>query len=479
MTKSKLTLILGVVAVFIAAISVISLEPKDEAFKSVELGLAETSPLGAEGGFAIPASGDSVNVLVPKAKISDNKSQTYWGEEFKVTFGPKTSKQEADICELFRKTPNGNNWSKIETAGAGNTKSKSQSLEAFGTWHYRAHCGVEVEYCQNGNGGFNVHTEAPKPRILGLILLTPYAEANGGGGSNCKNTTYWGEWVYLHHPVVKRPPVAEISQNKATTRPNENFWLHYGPKTTGYNGGAPDTCRLQRRNPNQGPSEWVDQNDSNGNTKSIQLSPAMLGTWKYRARCVNDGGPSAWVSLDHLVVNSDTAATALIEVRNITKDESWTSEDLVIDAGDQIELRWASTYVNNCNATNFDNSGLENGTTNVVDEPAASTTKSYGISCTGTHGSASDSLSVSANTGVKGEVTVDPTIVRTGETVTVSWENAAASCSLTGPGLNMPSLVESSGTADVVVNGESTYTLTCPGGVDTATVKVLPVIQET
>ena len=57
MTKSKLTLIAGAAALFGVAVFIINSQPEQQPFQSVELGIAEVSPLGASGGYAIPASG--------------------------------------------------------------------------------------------------------------------------------------------------------------------------------------------------------------------------------------------------------------------------------------------------------------------------------------------------------------------------------------------------------------------------------------
>lgn len=490
MKKSKLVLLMSAVVIFAAAVGFVVNKEESQSFQSVELGLAEVSPLGEAGGYAVPASGNSVEIYVPKAKINDTKNPTYWEEEFKIWFGPKNDNQDSDICELYRKGPNSNNWDRIETAGAGNVKSKTQTLSPFGTWDYRTRCGIEVNTCTPTLYETNSHTRIDKllniaygngdsvlDGLIGLNIKTDIAEANGGGGSGCKNVTYWGPWEYLNHKVVPRPPRAEISQNKAVTIRNENFRITYGPKTTGNTGGNADTCKLQRRNPNQ--SEWVDQDTNNGNTSNVQVSPGILGTWRYRAMCSNEGGNSEWVKLEHLVVDNDNEPTATIEVRNITQDTGWTSESIVIAVGDQVELRWESTSVTNCSGSAFSTGGATSGSTNDVAEPAASSSKTFGINCTGNHGNASDSLSVTAAGGGVGEVTVDPPIVRPGDVTTVIWKDSPTTCTLTGPGLNMTSLPDPDGSVEVTVNGESTYTLTCPGGTDTATVRVLPVIQET
>lgn len=487
MKKTKSILVVGGLLAFVVMAGSVVINNEVETFKSVELGLAEVSPLGEGGGFAVPASGDSIVVYVPKAKLSDTKNPTLRDEEFKVWFGPKNASptneaKDADICELYRKKPDGNNWDKIETAGAGNMKSKTQTLPSLGTWHYRTRCAVETNTCKLG---LDTNSESRRSltqmslsvgKMLSLNLLPQTANAqilNVG----CGLYKFWGPWEYMDHKVVPRPPLAEISQNKAVTVKDENFRVTYGPKTSGYAGGVADSCVLQRKHPTQ--TDWVEEDTSNGITKNPQFSPAILGTWQYRAKCSNEGGSSAWVKLEHLVVDSDQSPTVIIEVRNTTQDTAWTSDDIVIDLGDQVALRWDSTNVSSCTGSNFSTGGNVSGSNNDVTEPAANSNTTYTVACTGGHGNASDSLNVSVGAGTVPEVEVDPSIVRPGDSTTITWKNATGACTLTGPGVNMAGMTESTGSVDVTVNGESTYTITCPGGSDSATVKVLPVIQET
>ncbi len=77
-------------------------------------------------------------------------------------------------------------------------------------------------------------------------------------------------------------------------------------------------------------------------------------------------------------------------------------------------------------------------------------------------------------TAVTGDVNVSTSVARRGSSVTVSWNSAASTCTLTGPnGLSVPSLAGSQ-SVDIVLN-QTTFTLTCDGVVvDTATVRLLP-----
>ena len=107
--------------------------------------------------------------------------------------------------------------------------------------------------------------------------------------------------------------------------------------------------------------------------------------------------------------------------------------------------------------------------------------------CTNTESGKNAQDSVRVTTGLGGIVTLEAEdeYVRVGEETGLIWDtgtNDLASCIITGPGVNIspvPSDNNSSNPYEVSVYGESTYTLTCGVNSDTATVKVLPVIQET
>jgi hypothetical protein len=79
-------------------------------------------------------------------------------------------------------------------------------------------------------------------------------------------------------------------------------------------------------------------------------------------------------------------------------------------------------------------------------------------------------------------ITVDKPLVRYGDTVVVTWAtNTYSGCTLSSnvTSLAPPVVVGTGGSRNDVVTGEETYTITCTGGSDSVTVKVLPRIQET
>lgn len=225
-------------------------------------------------------------------------------------------------------------------------------------------------------------------------------------------------------------------------------------------------------------------------------------------------------------------AGAELEVKNITNPESsnchdrpersqhygWCEDDISINAGDEIYLRWDSRNASGgCVATNFsldtmynhdgeydedreidppeegesggdqwrrerqEKENTQEGLQQDVTEPGAGTEVTYTYTCYGAGGNDTEQITV-ASVGTAPTLSVDREFVRVGDEVTLTWDTAISApeeCSIAGPELTIASLSAQTGTADVIVNGESTYTLECPGGTDSVTIEILPTVQET
>lgn len=182
-----------------------------------------------------------------------------------------------------------------------------------------------------------------------------------------------------------------------------------------------------------------------------------------------------------------SGASVDLKVRNNTAGTGWVDGPININTTDDLDLSWTSRNVVSCSGNNFTVPGnAVSGTQTSVVNPASGASRTYTILC-GSDGSGtvSDSVVVNATgpgTGGPPTLTGTPAYVIKGDTATLTWSlngNTPASCQLTGPGVNLSSLPNATGPQNVTINGESTYTLTCPGGIDTATIRVLPVLQET
>jgi hypothetical protein len=107
----------------------------------------------------------------------------------------------------------------------------------------------------------------------------------------------------------------------------------------------------------------------------------------------------------------------------------------------------------------------------------------YRVDCTHpTKGSASDFVKVTAvAAALPPTITVEPMIVRYGEATKISWDTGTsdpAECSTTGAGFIRESLRNPQSSITLSVAAETVFTISCPLGSDSVTVKVLPRIQE-
>ena len=211
----------------------------------------------------------------------------------------------------------------------------------------------------------------------------------------------------------------------------------------------------------------------NATNGSDGISPTSSTT--YTVTCSGSGG-SASDSVSVSVSSPPSPPSASIEVRNTTQGGSWTGNNITINAGDQIALRWDSSNASSCNGSNFSTGGADDGETTTVTEPSAGSDTVYSVSCS----SASDSLRVTA-LGTTPELASNKSQVRQGESVTLSYNmqgNDPTQCTLVGPGVSYlaGSFSGQTGTLSVSISGDSTYTLTCPGGEADVTVEIIPII---
>lgn len=175
-----------------------------------------------------------------------------------------------------------------------------------------------------------------------------------------------------------------------------------------------------------------------------------------------------------------------LEVNNDAVGPEWVDGPITINPTDDLDLRWQSSNVTSCSGNNFTvPSNAVDGTQVYVTNPPAGTSRTYTIICTGSNGSANDSVVVNATgSGAGGppSLTGIPVYVIRGDDADLDWDTNGsdpASCILTGPNVSVSPLSAATGTYTVTIYGESTYTLQCPGGTDTTTIRVLPELQET
>lgn len=174
--------------------------------------------------------------------------------------------------------------------------------------------------------------------------------------------------------------------------------------------------------------------------------------------------------------------------------ESGTCDDnsLTIRTGDEVRLMWSSQNATRCDAVEqngFATGGARSGTDTTIDEPVTNRI-TFTITCTGQGGARSETVDV-VRQSAGPQLEVNPSRVRAGEAVTLSWnttDSDPTSCRLTGRDVppryatiaGLPSHTgQTTAADDIRVDVTTTYTLTCEGGTDTATVTLTSIIHET
>ena len=144
-------------------------------------------------------------------------------------------------------------------------------------------------------------------------------------------------------------------------------------------------------------------------------------------------------------------------------------------------LTWSSTNATSCTGGGFSTGNATGGT------KAVSTAGNYTLSCSGSGGSCTDSVSLAAPcTNATATISADKTRIQPGDSVTLSYSGTGtdAACTVTGPGISVTSAAPTSctvGTATVdtpALSAQSTYTVTCGSATDTVIINVIPGFSE-
>lgn len=138
---------------------------------------------------------------------------------------------------------------------------------------------------------------------------------------------------------------------------------------------------------------------------------------------------------------------------------------VTVDGDETITLEWESVNTDTCYSSSGDgfstNGGLTDGTDSVP-MPAAGSSETYTIQCSGPGGNSTDSVTIE-RPGGSVDLIVSQTIVNGGEDVELTWNlngNDPSACTLTGPGLSGVDLTAQT-SVSVTITGESNFTLNC------------------
>ena len=136
----------------------------------------------------------------------------------------------------------------------------------------------------------------------------------------------------------------------------------------------------------------VTNNGVNGASRYV-FEPTAGNSTTYAITCTGPGGMAS----DSITVTTNPYPTPTATLYGKYKGV-WSRNDLTIDAGDRVDLRWTSSNADSCSATGpgFSASATD-GYDWFIDEPAAGNSSTYTITCTGPGGMASDSITITTN----------------------------------------------------------------------------------
>ena len=186
---------------------------------------------------------------------------------------------------------------------------------------------------------------------------------------------------------------------------------------------------------------WTSSTATSGTTV---VSPASTKT--YGLTCTGQGG--------------STTRSATVTVSASAPTATLTASPSSITAGASSTLTWSSTNAGSCVSDGWTSSTATAGSAVV----SPTTTTVYGLTCTGSGGSAADSAIVTVSASAPtATLTASPSSINAGDSATLTWSSTnATSCTSDG----WTSSTATSGSEVVSPGSTTTYGVTCtgPGG---------------
>lgn len=487
---------------------------------SVEIGLAEMSPKGASGGFAVPASGDSgstskTSPTVPPSfvlrvspdEINQGAESTFswqWSRGSQDRFEKVTVQRCApdDLTEtpVMRQDTWGNtyqdgtttdcrSWEVVAEIPAADFAPITQE-ESCNTW---GECSMRNKQDKSGiSPSFDAETEA---LAGGEYYYRGVAKFNEGTVVSAVTQTIESGSL---------PDLIGIVGNYTTFVVGESNAINYGIRNNGNaDAAAGAQVQLQFDYKRDGwDGDGVDGDfamsatagllPADGGAQSFASSRSFSDTGDWRVCAVADPTNAVTESdeannataCDDFIV-TDSGPSVLLEARSTTDGIDWTGTNFTVATGNTVDLRWEVADASSCNSSNFNWNSDFNGNATPATQPDASTPVTYTLVCTDSSGNeGSDQVTISAADALP-DLSATKSIIRTGEPFTLDWGlngNDPAQCRITGTGSPMSaygSITTQTGTTPTIyAQGTTTYTLECPGGSDTHTIQVLPEIFE-
>jgi hypothetical protein len=479
--------------------------------RSVEIGLAEFSPRGLAGGVAVPASGDSV--LPPLANIYVRSNGDAWtGANISIYLG-------ADLDIRW------NSVNATQCTGSAFTVTPAGAIGGVQTNVVSPGANVTITYtvtCTNSAG-----TATDSLTVTARSTPAPQCDDNidnadpedtfidfDGGSTAVGATTCWvkgtGSCSVVCAGASGTSAGGQCVSGESRTSESVNQLLSAGAFiygcwadrtcNSGFHGsGTQIGQNVLINNPYYHDGEYRPEyatiqmcyapgqrQDSDGTDRSVGCNcnvpdASLCTTPPTPVYGTPDPGCTSPTDTDE----TDGPPTVDLRVKNDNTTMSYTGNNISIPTGNNISLRWTSSNATQCVGTAFSISPatLTTGTQSTVTEPTQGNTTRYSVRCTGPRGAATDFLDVTAvaAVGQPPTITADPRIVRYGEDTTLTWNTGTsdpAECSASGAGFLMSQLSSQSGTTRPTITAETVFTLSCPLGSASVTVKVLPQVQE-
>ena len=416
-----------------------ALASKDQ-IKSVEFNLAELSPRGPQGGYAMPASGSSHPDITFQRLIAGGS----WNSaDLTITAG--------DELSLKWNSTNANRGCEA-TAGTG-----------FQTGHNAG--GIDHSITEPTAGNSETYTVRCKSRIYCV-------------GKDCHPTyTDYHETESISITTRNPAPTATLEQriNDTAAWSESDVTIISG-----------DDIRLKWSSTNAssctgsggvgGFSTGVSSTTS-GVDDSI-LEPGVGSSATYTVTCTGSGGSVS----DSITVTKQSPPTVTMETQVGTGTWS-TNNYIMINITDEVSIKWSSTDSTSCTGTGSGfNVSNTSGTDTDITEPGTNSETTYTVTCTGPGGSTTKNIILSTLLTLP-TLTLTPDRIQSGQNSLLNYDPMGhTNCFLTGPNLpvSFDTPVTISGSYIIIAATESqNFTLTCPSASVSATLTVISVFVET
>lgn len=327
-------------------------------FESVEMNLAELSPAGEAGGFAVPASGSSYGCTL---RLNDSNANT-----LTVTVGTR-------VDASWSVTPANHTASKVLKRG-------NTTLLNLGSSNMTS--SGKVNRVSDGLSAGTYTFTFQKTSYIGTVAHN-HTET-------CTKTLV----INPAPPTAITREASSVTSNSARLRGSVN---PRGSATTArfrYSTGATaNVC-------GSGGTQTSGQSIGSG-TSGVAITQDLTGlspntTYYYCTRANNAGGGASGEKMS-FTTSAATPPTVTLHVRNATTAGTWsTSGTFTLPSGNNLGLRWTSTNADTCTGSSNPSLSAWNGSktpgsnqTMTLNNITANRT--YTITCTGQGGSASAS----------------------------------------------------------------------------------------